>query len=284
MAWNIGRLIDLHLLQNNQNSDYGEQLFRNLANDCEISLSNLYKMQAFFKSYPRLPQDDDMTWSHYRVLSRIEDQEKRQSFEKLTKENALSAAKLQKQVSKNQKLEKVQNSAIIEQLEVERGKLFNYFVREIAGEKFLDLGFHIFQDFAGDFEIGQAVESIKNGEEFSLQTSTLRKDEMYTYQAVLDKVVDGDTIRVYLDLGFGIKHLEILRLTQINAPESDTAEGEIATKKLKEILKNVKNLIIRTNKTDIYGRYIADVFLEDVEGEYLSQILLDARVVGRFES
>ena len=54
---------------------------------------------------------------------------------------------------------------------------------------------------------------------------------------------------------------------------------------LKDILKDVEFLIIKTNKTDIYGRYIADVFFSENgeideqkvadEGVYLNQKLLD---------
>ena len=45
------------------------------------------------------------------------------------------------------------------------------------------------------------------------------------------------------------------------------------------MLKEVRTLVIKTAKTDIYGRYIADVFLEEEQGEYLNQKLLDLGVV-----
>ena len=96
------------------------------------------------------------------------------------------------------------------------------------------------------------------------------------------KVVDGDTVYGDVDLGFNIFHKEIIRLSKINAPEKGTPAGEKATKKLKDILSGVGNLVIRTNKTDIYGRYVADIFLESEEGEYLNQMLLDCGVVVAF--
>ncbi len=102
-------------------------------------------------------------------------------------------------------------------------------------------------------------------------------------------MVDGDTIHVTLDLGFKILHKEILRLAKINAPEATTFEGKKATEALKEILKTAPFLIVKTNKTDIYGRYIADVFFGDHtqtnpqkiadSGTYLSQVLLDRGLV-----
>jgi endonuclease YncB( thermonuclease family) len=55
---------------------------------------------------------------------------------------------------------------------------------------------------------------------------------------------------------------------------------------LKKILSGAKFLIVKTNKTDIYGRYVADVFFDknrketdpqkiSDSGVYLNQLLLD---------
>ena len=105
-------------------------------------------------------------------------------------------------------------------------------------------------------------------------------------------MVDGDTIHVTLDLGFKIRHQEILRLAKINAAESATAAGKKATKVLQESLKDAPFLVIKTNKTDIYGRYVAEVFFgkkgeKDAQevaknGVYLNQLLLDLGVVEKY--
>ena len=136
------------------------------------------------------------------------------------------------------------------------------------------------------------VESVKNGEKISLKKSKLNSDQLHTYKAYLDRVVDGDTIHVTLDLGFKIRHKEILRLAKINAPEAETFEGKKSSDALKKILAEVPFLIVKTNKTDIYGRYVADVFLagknetdsEKVasEGVYLNQLLIDLGVAEVF--
>ena len=97
-------------------------------------------------------------------------------------------------------------------------------------------------------------------------------------------------MHVTLDLGFGIEHREILRLAKINAPEIATTAGKKSSDALKEILKDLPFLVLRTNKTDIYGRYVADVFFDqnkqeqDVKkvaksGTYLGQMLLDLGLV-----
>ncbi len=81
-------------------------------------------------------------------------------------------------------------------------------------------------------------------------------------------------------------------LAKINAPEAETFEGKKSSDELKKILADVPFLIVKTNKTDIYGRYVADVFLagkgetdaEKVasEGAYLNQMLIDSGVAEVF--
>ena len=284
MCWNIGKNIEEHLLQNNR-GEYGKNLFLNLANDTNIAEKTLYQMRSFYKSYPSLPTNKNLNWSHYRNLISVKDDEQRQYLEALVIEEKLTSRDLQNKISQNKSgksaIKKPQNVT----LKVNRGKIFNYKIAEIKGEKFLDLGFNIFErldpKLAAKFELGNLVESKVNAidSEFSFAKSTATKSQLHTYKAYLERVVDGDTIRVELDLGFDIFHRQILRLSQINAPEKGTKEGEKAARKLKEILKNHQTLIIKTNKTDIYGRFVADVFLSDVNGEYLSQILVDEGLV-----
>ena len=98
-------------------------------------------------------------------------------------------------------------------------------------------------------------------------------DNLYTYKGKCTRVVDGDTIVCDIDLGFFLSLKEItLRLNRVNAPESRTKdknekEKGLATKEwIKEKLEG-KDIIIQTFKdkqTDAFGRYLSEVFLEDV--------------------
>ena len=55
--------------------------------------------------------------------------------------------------------------------------------------------------------------------------------DAFVYQAELDRVVDGDTVDVVLDLGFDVKlHKQRVRLHGIDTPESRTRN--LAEKKL----------------------------------------------------
>lgn len=99
-------------------------------------------------------------------------------------------------------------------------------------------------------------------------------ENIFTYRATILKVVDGDTIDAFVDLGFGIFRKERFRLNRIDAYEKTLRSGVTEEQKLKGIeglyfLKEnveVKNVTIKTYKdsTDKYGRYLADVFVDGV--------------------
>jgi micrococcal nuclease len=85
---------------------------------------------------------------------------------------------------------------------------------------------------------------------------------MYEYNAQLQRVIDGDTIEVAIDLGFGTHRMEMLRLAGINAPEMRGAskeDGEKAKAFLEEFLPD--HFVVRTqqDKKEKYGRYLAEV-------------------------
>ena len=82
----------------------------------------------------------------------------------------------------------------------------------------------------------------------------------FTYPATVAKVVDGDTLDVLLDLGFGINYKIRVRLAGINAPEKSTPEGTAASVYLYDQLPAGLPVVVTTHKSkDMYGRYIADI-------------------------
>ena len=86
----------------------------------------------------------------------------------------------------------------------------------------------------------------------------------YFYEATLVRVIDGDTIDVELDLGFGISYKTRLRLYGINCPEINTEKGKKARTFVESVLTNrkfyVKTIKDRKGK---YGRYLAIIFIID---------------------
>ena len=93
---------------------------------------------------------------------------------------------------------------------------------------------------------------------------------MYTYKAKVVKVVDGDTVDLDIDLGFGIVYKKQRgRLWGINAPESRTRDKN--EKKLGLAAKNRLIKILKSNNNEVhfisrekgkYGRYLVQLFVE----------------------
>ena len=76
---------------------------------------------------------------------------------------------------------------------------------------------------------------------------------MYEYKAKILRVVDGDTVDVDIDLGFGVwLRNERVRIMGIDTPESRTRDkqekkfGLLAKERLKELLPKGKASVLRT--------------------------------------
>lgn len=102
---------------------------------------------------------------------------------------------------------------------------------------------------------------------------------MYEYQAVVNRVIDGDTIEVAVDLGFSLVWTTPLRMYGINAPETNSpspveraaamlAKGYLVTHLLGQTVR------VKTVKPkDKYGRYLAEVW--KTEGRSVNQAMID---------
>ena len=98
----------------------------------------------------------------------------------------------------------------------------------------------------------------------------------FIYNATLDRVIDGDTVKLKtVDLGFNVQiHDRSVRIINIDTPESRinikkyperAREKEMcleAKALLKDWLTITKTLKIRSYGTDKYGRILADVFCD----------------------
>ena len=108
---------------------------------------------------------------------------------------------------------------------------------------------------------------------------------MYEYRCKINRVVDGDTVDVDIDLGFGVILAdERVRIMGIDTPESRTSDkvekifGLAAKERLKELLGKEAILKTEINKDgeDMkgkFGRVLGD-FLTP-EGERVTKILVN---------
>jgi micrococcal nuclease len=92
----------------------------------------------------------------------------------------------------------------------------------------------------------------------------------FVYNAILERVIDGDTIDVTLDLGFDVKlHKQRVRLAGIDTPESRTrnlqekALGLKAKDRLIELC--VGSFKIQSLGKGKYGRILGIPYTEDSE-------------------
>ncbi len=90
---------------------------------------------------------------------------------------------------------------------------------------------------------------------------------MYQYKIKkINKIVDGDTVDLDIDLGFGITISHRVRLKGINAAETRTldleekSKGLVAKEWLKKELSREGEWIIETTKEDKYGRYLGTLY------------------------
>jgi micrococcal nuclease len=109
---------------------------------------------------------------------------------------------------------------------------------------------------------------------------------VYEYKANLVKVVDGDTVDVDIDLGFGVwMRDERVRIMGIDTPESRTSDkveklfGLAAKNRVKEMLES--NVILKTfaakdgeDMKGKFGRILGDFFIES-EGKLLTEVMIN---------
>ena len=114
---------------------------------------------------------------------------------------------------------------------------------------------------------------------------------MFTYNATTDRlsrynhgVYDGDTIDMLIDVGFRMHSRQRIRVLGVNTPElrgSDKQKGE----RFKQLTLGWMTVgltrsneefpfIVRTEKSDSFGRYLADI-TRKYDGQSLTQYLLD---------
>jgi len=102
---------------------------------------------------------------------------------------------------------------------------------------------------------------------------------MYQYKAKLNRVVDGDTVNLTIDLGFRLTYTANCRLAGINAPEMNTEDGKTALVALMVMLTDNfvnKNPVLDIQSTglDKYGRpvvRIGNINDKMVEGGYATK-------------
>ena len=94
---------------------------------------------------------------------------------------------------------------------------------------------------------------------------------MYEYKIKLDRVIDGDTVDAYIDLGFDVSVKKRIRFMGINTPESRTrdleekARGLAAKERVQELLEGCENIKLTSHDVGKYGRCLGELFIDIVD-------------------
>lgn len=107
----------------------------------------------------------------------------------------------------------------------------------------------------------------------------MKTHQVKEYTAIVNRVVDGDTIVVNIDLGFHIilsnRHV---RLADANAPEKDCPAGVESKIWLTSVLLNKTCTLVVDDKNleDKYGRVLAKVMLGNANVGEMSKLANEA--------
>lgn len=263
--WNVGRLIDSHVLQSQKRGDYGKKVIQRLAKDLKTNQTLLYYSLQFARSYETLPASNKITWSHYRALLPIKDEQKRQDFEEKVEEWGWSSRQLEKSIAEQKK----KSSKAVQRgssLKFIQGNLYHYpVVEESKGRGLmLELGcsnFYKPEDFPKKFYPGDLVRVIKeaDGRYKWIKPAVVKKTDANFYRADYLSCSPDCKIRLSIDLGFGLFTTQQVRLRGV-------AESVNLRKKLTSCLKKSAQsslaLRVRLHET-VNGLPYADVFFEN---------------------
>ena len=292
MRYHTGLLINEHVRLNHGRAEYGSKALLRLEKDFDVDESELRRYSVFARAYPiqggRPELAFNLPWQHYRKLMVIADDDERIRVTREAEKNDWPFEKVEARVRYLVGKDKDED-APPRLPRVPLGPFFTYKVIRVAsldapaGELLLDLGFKHRLEM-GLFKPTRFSEgTIVTGDGSSLSLTKAEganDDSLYTYKALVETVVDGDTFKLNFLPGFGNRKGETIRLNHIDCPELDTPEGKAAKRFVERELAGCGFLTVKSVRTrkEKWGRYLADVFYARWgKGPlvYLNQLLLD---------
>lgn len=104
--WNIGRIIVEHEQNGNLRAEYGKEVLQNLSTQLisefgkGFDVRNLRNMRSFYITFPKWHAvRSELTWTHYRILVRVEDENARKWYMEECINSAWSSRQLERQIS-----------------------------------------------------------------------------------------------------------------------------------------------------------------------------------------
>ncbi|WP_167492204.1 DUF1016 N-terminal domain-containing protein [Leptospira koniambonensis] len=281
--WKIGQRIVEVEQGSRERAGYGDRILKQLSQDLNrrfgkgFSDRNLRYMRRFYQFYKLSMINPELSWTHYRVLLLVEDPKKRRILETEAIRKGWShrdlLLKAQAYVKRSSSSSSLFDSDLAMENEIVLLKrpilqLYTYRVAQNFSSNmersvpYLDLGFDVkVEQLLGgssEFSVGSIVSVKKVKRRYSFEKISGNKS-LFTFKAFLEKVIDGDTLSVNIDLGFHVFIRQRLRLRALDAPELGTKKGIACKKFVESQLRDCPFILIKTYGSDKYDRYLVDV-------------------------
>lgn len=261
--WSVGRLINTYLRVHNVPRGEIGQIYQKLSLDLAIHERTLQHCEQFFRYFSKSTLRKGISWSHYRFLLSVPDEKERLRWlDRIIKDN-IPANELRLILLPSPA------SAVIDLKNPSRGKLFTYRILRADDIDSFTVPWFVDIGFAARCEAPPSAANLNNKyfytshklkSGYQLKVSGARTDELFTFQAKLKRVIDGDTFLVNVDQGFGYWNEQRLRLRGVDCPEMSTLAGQRAKLWAEEILKDSHDFVVKTYKSDNWDRYLVDLY------------------------
>jgi len=264
-AWETGRRI----VEEEQNgairAQYGTHLIKDLSDELSrkygkgFSPANLAYMRRFYLENKIFQPAGKLSWANHVELLRVKDPTLRKDLEKRAVKECLIRDDLRDLIRAKTRRDAV--SATRTAARVDTLTLAAPTRKLPALKRPTDLILHTYATAdTGDVDCGFHI--LYPATASQRKKVTMTDTPSYTYVARIAEVLDGDTLRVIADVGFGILMRDKLRLRGINCPELKEPGGEEAKRFVQKRLPVGALVIIKSRKiiTDNHGRFVMDVF------------------------
>lgn len=230
-----------------------------------FSERTLFYCRRFYDVYKNEELDSNLNWSHYRILCTIENPKLRSKLENEVSRGSWKREDLQKRLHELNVIKKRITRG--NKWKRPEGELWHYKIKEFTKDEnpLLDLGFYSYYEIPKQqsklYKVGDTIKVKKSREGWVLEKTDLiiKPRNLYFYYGELERVIDGDTILVKLNLGFSVITRQRIRLRNVWSAELDTEAGDSNFEILKRKIPPKTKLVVRSNSKDLYGRYVGDI-------------------------
>jgi len=299
MYWEMGKRIVEVEQGGEARAAYGQRLLPRLSADLTkrfgagFSTRNLDRMRVFYQQNQILPSMAKLDWTHQMELMRLPDARLRDRLAEQAQRRELTSKELRALVE--QERERLEprtpsdgkHAAPPQLLTPKRGTLGLFQIKTIDETRCMDLGFAAYRPLTETeqrrLSDGQIVRRERDGTLTRAPAATA--NDLYTYEAAVLRVVDGDTLWMVIHLTPTDWRKEKLRLRGIDCPERGTSGGEAATRYVQTLVREATQIVLTSTKPDKWDRYLCDVYLTPAGGPdvFLNNRLLERGHARRYD-